>query len=644
MNNLGFIRTAAAVPVVKVADVEHNTQEILRISSEASAKEVSLVAFPELSVTGYTCGDLFGHETLIKAAEKAVSTIVRYSETICTTIVVGAPVCYGNHLYNCAIVIKDGEIMGIIPKMYLPTYNEFYECRWFASGKDFLGRDLCIIEYAGFECPISPNLLFELGETQFAVELCEDLWAPIPPSSHHALAGAEIIVNLSASNEVLGKETHRKELIGRHSARTVSGYIYTSVGWGESTQDAVYAGSSYIYEIGSKLTENQRFENKSSLIVADIDYSKIKNRRRKINTFDCIGPDGKTSNYYYSLYSHILLGKETKTDFNKEFHRSVNPHPFIPEACEMDLKCNEAYAIQTNGLASRLNHIGCKNVIIGVSGGLDSTLALLVCANAFDKLGLDRKGIIGVTMPGYGTTSRTKGNALDLMERLGITSLEISINDACHQHFKDIDHNPEIHDVTFENSQARERTQILMDLANKYNGIVVGTGDLSELALGWATYNGDHMSMYGVNAGLPKTFIRPLVKWIAEQHFIDALPVLTDIIATPISPELIPADGNDNITQVTEDIVGPYELHDFFLYNFIRNGYNAEKIVFLARHCFEYEEKTIRHWLNIFTKRFFNQQFKRSCLPDGPKVCQVSLSPRADWKMPSDAINKLFML
>ena len=653
MNDFGFIRVAAAVPKVKVANPRENVAEICSLASEAFDNGTSLVVFPELSVTGYTCGDLFGQETLIKGAEEGIARILKHSEGKETVLVVGTPVPFSGRLYNCAAVISDGRLKGLVPKIFLPAYGEFYESRWFASGADFLSQEgVSEITYAGCTCQISPNLLFQVGKATFAVEICEDLWAPIPPSSYHAMCGAQLIANLSASNEILMKDRYRESLLSQHSSKTYSGYIYSSAGFGESTQDLVYAGAASIWEIGQKLVSRQRYQTKSSMICADIDVERIDNLRRKSTSFHSISPDGTPVSAYRGIYERIAVSQGSDTDFGQKLLRQVEAHPFVPEN-EIDYRCSEIFSMQVTGLATRLSHIGCKSAVIGISGGLDSTLALLVAVKAFDELGWSRERIIGVTMPGYGTTSRTKNNASDLMEELGISSREISIVAACDQHFKDLGHDPSVHDVTYENSQARERTQILMDLANKEGGIVIGTGDLSELALGWATYNGDHMSMYGVNASIPKTLVRSLVKWVAENKIEgeakesrrSASEILKDIIDTPISPELLPADKDGNITQVTEDFVGPYELHDFFLYNFIKCGYNPRKIEFLALKAFEgqYDKATIDKWLKTFVRRFFNQQFKRSCLPDGPKVGSVCLSPRGDWRMPSDASAGLFL-
>ena len=663
MKDYGFFRVAAAVPVVKVADTDVNAERICSMISEASSREVSLVVFPELCVTGYTCGDLFGQQLLLENAEKAVRRIMEHTRGKAITAVIGAPVRFSGRLYNCAVVIRNGNIKGIVPKIYLPTYNEYYESRWFSSGKDFLdgpssvagrflvnGKDSvregfhAEIQYAGFRCNISPDMLFTIGNATFAVELCEDLWTPVPPSSYHALAGAQVIVNLSASNDIFMKHAYRRGLVCQQSARTLSAYVYCSAGFGESTQDVVYSGAALICENGTVLSENERFSTAASMTVSDVDIEKLSVLRQKTSTFGSIAPDGTPSGAYYGLYSRVVVGAPAATDFEKELDRHVEPHPFVPKDDENGERCREIFSIQVTGLASRLKHIGCRHAVVGISGGLDSTLALLVTVQAFDKAGLDRKGVIGVTMPGYGTTDRTLRNAVDLMRVLGVTVRQIPIVAACDLHFKDIGHDKNIHDVTYENTQARERTQILMDIANQSGGIVVGTGDLSELALGWATYNGDHMSMYGVNAGIPKTLVRHLVRWVAGS-MPEAMDILLDIIDTPVSPELLPAGKDGNISQKTEDLVGPYELHDFFLYNFFRFGYSPEKLLFLALKAFggTYDAETLRKWLKTFIRRFFSQQFKRSCLPDCPKVGSVSLSPRGDWRMPTDASSALFM-
>ena len=644
MRDYGYLRIMACSPRVRVADVRFNCETITEAIEAADAARAALVVFPELSLTGYTCGDLFGQNLLIDKAEEAAKEIVRVSRAKAVTIVVGVPVRFGGHLYNCAAVIRNGRLKGLVPKTYLPTYNEFYEGRWFASGAAFLGSPETV-KYAGQTCVLAPAQLFSIGKASFAVELCEDLWTPVPPSSCHALAGAEVIVNLSASNEVLLKHTYRRSLVAGQSARTVSAYVYCGAGYGESTQDVVFAGSSFICENGTFLAENERFRMDGSSVVADVDIEKLTVLRQKENTFQAILPDGHP---LQDNYLRVDLGEGPQTDFEEKLYRTVDPHPFVPDgdAGEIDRRAREVLSIQVTGLVSRLEHIGCRTAVIGISGGLDSTLALLVTVLAFDQLGWSRDRILGITMPGLGTSGRTKGNAVDLMAALGVSAREISVVPAVEQHFKDIGHDPKVLDATYENAQARERTQILMDLANKCNALVVGTGDLSELALGWATYNGDHMSMYGVNAGIPKTLIQYLVRYIARQpQFAAVKDTLIDIVETPISPELTPADEEGNIKQKTEDLVGPYELHDFFLYYLLRYGFRPAKIFMLAQKAFQgtYTDDVLKKWLTTFCRRFFSQQFKRSCLPDGPKVGSISLSPRGDWRMASDASSALWL-
>ena len=656
------MRVAAAVPTVSLADPMSNAGRICELADKAEAEGAALAVFPELSVTGYTCADLFGESLLIEAAEKAVEKIAEHTRSLAVTLVVGAPVPHGGHLYNCAVVIRGGRIHGIVPKIHLPNYNEFYECRWFTSGEQLLGHGAKEIRYAGQKTVFSSDMIFSLGKATFAVEICEDLWTPVPPSSFHSVSGALLNVNLSASDEVIGKNAYRKNLVGMQSAKTTGGYVYCSAGFGESTQDLVYSGAALIAENGQILAENRLYSHEGSLICADIDIEKLENLRRKSNTFRAVTPDG--ANNWEHAYTFVELGDAPKTDFNAKLLRKVDSHPFVPseEGDALSDRCREVTDIQAEGLARRLSHIGCKSAVIGISGGLDSTLALLVTVQAFDRLGWERSRIVGVTMPGYGTTDRTYRNAVELMRSLGVTVREIPIAAACDRHFQDIGHDKAVHDVTYENSQARERTQILMDIANQTSGIVVGTGDLSELALGWATYNGDHMSMYAVNASIPKTLVRHLVRWAADnfecgeskgislldtdgQSIRTVREILIDITETPVSPELLPAGEDGKILQVTEDLVGPYELHDFFLYNFFRFGFSPKKLQFLAEKAFEgvYDSATVCKWLHTFVRRFFSQQFKRSCLPDGPKVGSVTLSPRGDWRMPSDAVARLFL-
>lgn len=634
MNN-SFITVAAAIPAVKVADCDYNIEQIIAQVTEAEEKGVEIIVFPELCVTGYTCQDLFRQSTLLENVELSVVRLLGHMRKMNVIAIIGVPVIVGDLLLNCAAVIQKGSILAMIPKTYLPNYNEFYEKRWFASLQDLRETQ---IRYAGNKITITPEpLLVRTSENVlFGVEICEDVWAPAPPSNRLALSGADLIFNLSASDELVGKHDYLKGLLAQQSARTITGYIYSGSGFGESTQDVVYGGNAMIYENGVLLEEADRFSLEPQMMIGQIDIERLRSERRTNSTY----VNAQRGN------NAIIVDALPTDSIPFTLIRKINPHPFIPASSDMQRSCEEIINIQSCGLAKRVIHTNSKNLVVGISGGLDSTLALLICVNTFDMLHLDRKGIIGVTMPGFGTTDRTYQNALTLMKNLGITIKEINIAKAVNQHFEDIGHDPKIHDVTYENSQARERTQILMDLTNQIGGFVVGTGDLSELALGWATYNGDHMSMYGVNGSVPKTLIRYLVRYIAEYKMDEATKaVLLDIIDTPISPELIPGDEKGNINQKTEDLVGPYELHDFYLYYFLRFGFSPRKIFFLAQHAFKgmYDDATIKKWLSTFFRRFFNQQFKRSCLPDGPKVGSVSLSPRGDWRMPSDAVSRLWL-
>ena len=636
----GFVNVAAAVPTVKVADVEYNVQQIESIIAQAEGRGIEVIVFPELCLTGYTCQDLFREQILLDRAEEAVIMLLDFTRKLDIVSIVGTPLIINGLLYNCAVIIQGGSIMGIVPKTYLPNYGEFYEKRWFASAQDLNPAD---IFFAGSTIHVSaePQLFVTGDGMKFGVEICEDVWAPIPPSNNLALAGADIIFNLSASDELIGKHAYLKSLLAQQSARTISGYVYASSGFGESTQDVVYGGNAMLFENGKLLVEGDRFSLQPQIQMCQIDIEKLRAERRENTTF--INAQ-RGAHAIETALKHI-----TPRDF--VLTRDIDPHPFIPKDSDMQDSCEEILNIQVAGLVKRLYHINAQKAVIGISGGLDSTLALLVTVKAFDKLGIDRKGIIGITMPGFGTTDRTYSNALKLMQTLDVTIREISIAKAVNQHFEDIGQNPKVHDITYENSQARERTQILMDVANKENAIVVGTGDLSELALGWATYNGDHMSMYGVNAGVPKTLIRYLVSYVAGEMTTETL---LDIIDTPISPELIPADEQGMIKQKTEDLVGPYELHDFFIYYFLRYGFSPKKIFLLAQRAFctpspvsgheeLYTEDVVKKWLTTFCRRFFTQQFKRSCLPDGPKVGSVSLSPRGDWRMPSDASYNIWL-
>lgn len=627
----GFIKVAAAVPSIKVADVDYNIQQIESLAAQAEGQGVEVMVTPELCVTGYSCQDLFREQLLLDKAEEGILRLLDFTRKLDVIIIVGCPVVINSLLYNCAVMVQHGQILGIVPKTYLPNYGEFYEKRWFASAQDLNPTD---ISFAGGLVKVSaePLLIKTCHGVKFGVEICEDVWAPIPPSNNLALAGADIIFNLSASDELIGKHKYLCSLLAQQSARTISGYVYASAGFGESTQDVVYGGNAMVFENGKFLVEGDRFTLQPQIKIAQLDVEKLRTERRHNTTF---------INAQREANANVVDAKLV-SQHNFELIREIDPHPFIPKDSDMQASCEEILNIQVSGLIKRLYHINAQKAVIGISGGLDSTLALLVTVKAFDKLGLDRKGIIGITMPGFGTTDRTYQNAMKLMETLGITIREISIAKAVTQHFEDIGHDMKIHDITYENSQARERTQILMDVANQVNGIVIGTGDLSELALGWATYNGDHMSMYGVNAGVPKTLIRYLVSYVAGEMATDTL---LDIIDTPISPELIPADEQGRIKQKTEDLVGPYELHDFFIYYFLRYGFSPSKIFVMAKKAFanDYDDEAIKKWLKTFCRRFFTQQFKRSCLPDGPKVGSVSLSPRGDWRMPSDASYTLWM-
>ena len=635
--NYGFIKVASAVPSVKVADCKYNVEQIEQQIILAEGQGVEIIVFPELSLTGYTCQDLFRQNLLLETTESAMLMLLDFTRQLNIISIVGLPIAVGDLLLNCAAIIQKGQILGIVAKEYLPNYNEFYEKRWFASVQDLRTTEL---RFAGNQINLSftPQIFVTCDGVRFGVEICEDVWAPTPPSNHLALAGADIIFNLSASDELIGKHDYLCKLLAQQSARTITGYVYSSAGFGESTQDVVYGGNALIFENGHLLQSGSRFAMTPQMQVAQIDVERLRTERRGNTTYvnaqrRMIGEDVIFKN------AHSILPK----DFVLE--RPVDAHPFIPSPDMMEKSCEEILNIQVMGLAKRLVHTGCQKVVIGISGGLDSTLALLVCAMTFDKLGLDRSGIIGVTMPGFGTTDRTYTNAIKLMQSLHITIREISIAKSVTQHFEDIGHDISVHDTTYENSQARERTQILMDVSNQEGGLVIGTGDLSELALGWCTYNGDHMSMYAVNASIPKTLIACLVKFVAGTMDADTSATLHDVVDTPISPELVPADEDGNIQQKTEDLVGPYELHDFFLYYFMRHGFRPMKIFLLAQKAFEgqYDDDVIKHWLKTFFRRFFSQQFKRSCLPDGPKVGSISLSPRGDWRMPSDSSSELWL-
>ena len=621
----GFVKVAAATPDIRVADVEFNTQNIINAMEEAQKNGAKILVFPELCVTGYTCSDLFDHSVLLKASRKALLEIAENTNDKDMLVFVGAPLEVNGKLYNVAAAMNQGEIIGFTTKTFLPNYGEFYEMRQFTPGPQTVRE----ITFEGKKIPFGPQILFQaegMEELVVAAEICEDVWSPVPPSIQAALEGATVIVNCSASDETIGKDTYRRALISGQSARLISGYIYANAGEGESTTDLVFGGHNIIAENGTILKESSRYVNE--IIYSEIDLQRITGERRKNTTFQPLDEE--------TLVRVPFTVEETKTFLTRTFPKK----PFVPSDEQTRAqRCEEILTIQAMGLKKRLAHTNARTAVVGISGGLDSTLALLVTARAFDMLGRDKKDIIAVTMPCFGTTDRTYQNACEMSKKVGATLIEVPIADAVNVHFRDIGHDPEDHSVTYENCQARERTQVLMDIANKTWGMVIGTGDLSELALGWATYNGDHMSMYGVNASVPKTLVRHLVKYAADDTKDEALKnVLYDVLDTPVSPELLPPKDGD-IAQKTEDLVGPYELHDFFLYFMLRFGYEPRKIFRIACMTFdgEYDKETIFKWLETFCRRFFSQQFKRSCLPDGPKVGTVALSPRGDWRMPSDA-------
>lgn len=627
----GYIRIAAAIHDVRVSDCRWNTLEMSKLIDQANQQQVEIISFPELSVTAYTCGDLFFQQKLLNQSLEALQQLLLKSSESNLIIIAGMPVLVDDRLFNVAVVLQTGKILGIVPKTHLPNHNEFYEKRWFAAATEACRRE---IQLNGQQVAFGTDLLFEYGEAVFGIEICEDLWVPQPPSTQAAMQGATLIFNLSATNELAGKNAYLRQLIGQQSARTHTGYVYASAGIGESSTDLVYTGNGIIAENGQLIAVSERFKQSEQLVVSEIDIEKLKAERlRNTNFF----------NERSKIEYRRIRADYQPVDFGA-LSRKIHPHPFVPETNKRSESCEEIFAIQSAGLAQRWRHTGAQTLVLGISGGLDSTLALLVSVKAADLLGYQRERILGITMPGFGTTGRTYANAVQLIKNLGVNFREISIKEACLQHFSDIGHDTSVHDVTYENTQARERTQLLMDIANQTNGLVVGTGDLSELALGWATYNGDHMSMYGVNSGVPKTLVRYLVDWASQQTDEATRAVLQDILDTPVSPELLPAGDNDSIQQKTEDIVGPYELHDFFLNYMIRFGFSPEKILYLAKQAFStqenginYDEVTIQKWLKIFLKRFYSQQFKRSCMPDGPKVGSINLSPRGDWRMPSDA-------
>lgn len=652
--SFGYVRVAAAVPHMRVADCQYNASEIKKQITEAVKEGVQVVCFPELSITGYTCADLFFTQQLQKDALIALEDVCAFTRDLPIIILVGAPLKVDNNLYNCAFVMTDGEVIGVVPKINLPNTGEFYEKRWFSSGRDVLENNvnsirprIPTIELWGNDVPFGIDLLFTTRDYSFGIEICEDLWSPLPASTQLAIQGAEIIFNLSSSNCVTGKHVFRQRMITQQSARVHCGYVYTSSGIGESTTDIVFSGSTYIAENGEMLEIGERFQMESSMIISEIDVERLRIDRQRNTNFT----HDKHGHYRHINVAPLELGLEDTRDtsYNLELrgegplHRHFTKTPFLPKKKESDAFCEDVLNLQVHGLLRRWEHTKAESLVVGISGGLDSTLALIVSILAADRLGYSRSQVIGVTMPGFGTSDRTYNNAIEMMEELGISIHEIPIREMATQHLSDIGHDINNHDITYENAQARIRTLVLMDMANKYNGLVVGTGDMSELALGWATYCGDHMSMYGVNAGVPKTLVRYMVRYAAENIFGERLrEILMDVIDTPVSPELLPTDDNGNIAQITEDKVGPYELHDFFLYYFLRYGFTREKIAFMASIAFDgvYSEEVINRWLDVFMRRFFTHQFKRSCLPDGPKVVGVSLSPRGDLRMPSDvAIN-----
>ena len=630
MDNFGFLKVAAAIPEVRVADCDRNAARIVALAEEAAQRGVEIVVFPELAVTGYTCGDLLLQPLLLDAADEALAETIRATRKLPLVVIAGAPLRHGERLYNCAVVFTQGKVLGVVPKTHIPNYGEFYEQRWFASGADVAEEET--IDVAGQQADFGAGLTFAVNGAEFGVEICEDLWVAVPPSSHRALGGARVLFNLSASPEGVGKHAYLRDLVAQQSARTLSAYVYCSAGFGESTTDLVFAGNGIIAENGTVLREAERFALGEQLVVADVDLERLAFERRRNTSFRT--NEGTEA-------GNVIEMEIPESLRAAALDRRIDPMPFVPHDTQhRNERCEEIFRIQAHGLARRLSHTGCRKAVVGISGGLDSTLALLVAVRAFDLLGMDRTGIVGITMPGFGTTGRTYNNALQLMRGLGVTVREIPIREACLQHMKDIGLAPDDRSAAYENAQARERTQILMDVANMEGGIVIGTGDLSELALGWATYNGDQMSMYGVNASVPKTLVRHLVQWAADTASDDATrATLRDILDTPVSPELLPADEEGKIAQKTEDLVGSYELHDFFLYHFLRTGAGPAKILFLAEQAFagRYDRATILCWLRTFIRRFFAQQFKRSAMPDGPKVGSTALSPRGDWRMPSDA-------
>ena len=636
-DNFGFVRVAAAVPMMRVADCSYNVEQVKQQITEAIEEGVEIICFPELTLTGYTCGDLFFTQRLQQNTLKGLEDVCDFTREKPIIVLIGAPLKVDNNLYNCAFVMTDGDVVGVVPKVNLPNTGEVYEKRWFTSGRAALQHSaegliprIPTIELWCGDVPFGPELLFMTRNCCFGVEICEDLWSPLPPSTQLAIQGAELIFNLSSSNCVTGKHAFRRQMITQQSARVHCGYVYTSSGIGESSSDIVFSGSTYIAENGELLSEGDRFQHNSSMVIQEIDVERLRIDRQRNTNF---------TKDQHGRYRKVNVAPIEKEDiYSEPVHRHFSRTPFLPAPADSDAFSADAFAIQCNGLAHRWEHTNAESLVIGISGGLDSTLALLVAVQTADLLGYDRQRIIGVTMPGFGTSDRTYHNAVRLMELLGVTQIEIPIRDSVTQHLRDINHSGE-QDITYENAQARIRTLILMDLANERNGLVIGTGDMSELALGWMTYAGDHISMYGINAGIPKTMVQFQIRYAANYWYSEEITsILMDIIQTPISPELLPTDDNGEIAQRTEDKVGPYELHDFFMYHFLRYGFTAEKVAYMASLAFEdaYSEDEIRHWIEVFRHRFYTQQFKRSCQPDGPKVIGISLSPRGDWRMPSD--------
>lgn len=635
---MDFIKVGAASPKLKISDTKYNLKEIETMILNAIEEEVKVLVFPELSISAYSCGDLFTNEKLIENCNLAIKNLVEFSKGKDILMAVGAPFLYRYSLYNCAYVILNGKVLGIVPKSYIPNYSEFYEKRWFTEGFNIKGLNVDLDFQK--EVPFGTDLIFSFKNLKVGFEICEDLWVTIPPSSNLALMGANLICNLSASNELVSKSSYRKSLVQNQSARTMCSYIYSSAGVHESTTDLLFSGHMIIAENGTIIKENNRFKRENDLLTGIVDLFKLDAERIKNISF-------RNSTFNENNEPRFIPFNLENTEI-KNFDREIDKHPFLPKSqYAMEARCEEILNIQAAALAKRLEHTNLKKAVIGISGGLDSTLALLVVVKTFDMLNIPRENIITITMPGFGTTDRTYNNAVILCKELHCDFREINIVNAALQHFVDIGHDKDIHDVTYENVQARERTQILMDLANKEGGLLIGTGDLSELALGWCTYNGDHMSMYSVNCSIPKTLVRFLVNYFANHEISnDAKEALLDILDTPVSPELLPKDKEGKIAQKTEDIVGPYELHDFFLYHFIKHGSSPERILFLAKEAFknDYDEETLKKWLDKFIRRFFTQQFKRSALPDGPKVGSISLSPRGDWRMPSDAVYNDFLI